>query len=67
MRAISKNVVGFFFKDGADLRMESSSCKIKFAHFITCCEWLHLFYDLPFDAGVYVFFCFVFFISKRDR
>ena len=31
---------------------------LKFAHFITWWEWLHLFDDLPFDVEVVVFFYF---------
>ena len=35
----------FLFKDGADLIMDSFLVA-KFAHFISWCEWLQLYYDL---------------------
>ena len=50
-----QKILFFLFKDGADLRMENFSCKAKFAHFITWCEWLHLFEDLLFDVEVDIF------------
>ena len=57
MHAMSTNLFFFVtvFKDGADLRMESFSCVAKLAYFLTWCEWLHLFDDLPFDVEIAVF------------
>ena len=43
------------FKDEADLRLDSFSCEQNLHTFITWCEWLHFFDDLPFDVELQVF------------
>ena len=63
MHKMTKNFVFFLLKDGADLRMDSFSCKQNLHTLSLGANGFIFFDDLPFDVEVGVF---VFLISKRD-